>query len=389
VEVFLSNSRFCRERSLLGLGLWLLFPALFPSLPASAQETCSARCPDGSMSEIYRCNSNYTPRCLQRRANPPSGIDRRQQEEEERKRKANEADQKGIEAASQGNWRDAANHFLQALEFAPGSPLIRAHLERANQALADERADAEAAAEARLLRQRIEDAVMAANIKAMREKMEVQAAVQRVTAMRDAVAGSSLRWAGAETWKRGEKDVIERLVNGFPDEAVYDTGNLPVGRALKRWIHAHVEFERVSLAGGSVLGVVPGRVKVPDVFFSLRADDQNAAQSNVLLFELGKVLWWQINGDDAHVAQTQTAGDFQKLVDQHSAAMDAMNLAGRNLERLGDYGGDMQSRFAYAVRVGVLNLGPPNGASAKAAADWGKACKAMQKYLLSIPALRP
>jgi len=29
-----------------------------------AQNTCSARCPDGSMSETYDCNSNYVPACL-------------------------------------------------------------------------------------------------------------------------------------------------------------------------------------------------------------------------------------------------------------------------------------------------------------------------------------
>ena len=37
---------------------------VFPVSQGLAQNTCSARCPNGSMSEAYACNSNYVPRCL-------------------------------------------------------------------------------------------------------------------------------------------------------------------------------------------------------------------------------------------------------------------------------------------------------------------------------------
>ena len=105
----------------------------------------------------------------------------------ERKRKADEADQQGLEAANRGDWREAANRFMEALVFAPDSPEIRAHLDRANTALAD----AGSAAEILALRQRIEDAIAAANIKVLRERLEDDVAAQRLTAM------SENLWRGA------------------------------------------------------------------------------------------------------------------------------------------------------------------------------------------------
>jgi flavin-binding protein dodecin len=106
---------------------------------------------------------------------------RRQQEqaEAERKRKADEADQKGLEASDRGDWEGASNWFVEALGFAPDSAEIHEHLDRANLGLAD----ATSAEEMLALRQRIEDSIAAARLRAMRLRLEDQIAVQRFTAM--------------------------------------------------------------------------------------------------------------------------------------------------------------------------------------------------------------
>jgi hypothetical protein len=105
----------------------------------------------------------------------------RQQEEAERKRKAGEADQKGLDAANRGEWKTAADWFMAALQFAPESAEIRAHLDRANTALAD----AGTAAEILALHQRVENALAAADLQAMQQKLEDEEAARRLNAMYD------------------------------------------------------------------------------------------------------------------------------------------------------------------------------------------------------------
>jgi hypothetical protein len=199
------------KRRWLRRGLPLLFalvPALFAfPAPAAAQGTCSARCPDGSMSEPYNCSGNYVPRCY-RRGNIASGPDRRQQEiqrqqiqqqqellrrqaeEAERKRKASEADQMGLDALNRGDNRAAVTHLLAALEFDPQNTEIRAHLDQANKALRDELDDAQSAADLRALRQEIEDATAAADLKAMRDELEEETTAQQLAAIAKDLRGS-------------------------------------------------------------------------------------------------------------------------------------------------------------------------------------------------------
>ena len=103
----------------------------------------------------------------------------RQREIADRQRQADEADKKGLAASNRGNWREAANWFIEALRFAPDSAAIRAHLDRANMGLAD----AGSAAELRVLRQRMEDSIAAAKLEAVRLKMEDDMVAQRLAAM--------------------------------------------------------------------------------------------------------------------------------------------------------------------------------------------------------------
>src|SRR5947209_7881147 len=119
----------------------------------------------------------------------------RQQEEMERNRKANEADQKGLDAANHGHWKEAASLFIQALGFAPKSAEIRSHLDRANLAIAD----AGSAAEILAFRQRIEDAIATANIGAWRQQMEEEVAMERLKAMSESVRGQMLEDRAGKT----------------------------------------------------------------------------------------------------------------------------------------------------------------------------------------------
>ena len=110
------------------------------------------------------------------------------QREAERKRNADAADEKGLEAARRGDWREAANQFIEALRFAPESPEIKAHLEQATTALAD----ASSAAEILVLHQRVEDAIAAANLNAFREGVEDDLAAQRLVLMSESFRGQTV-----------------------------------------------------------------------------------------------------------------------------------------------------------------------------------------------------
>jgi hypothetical protein len=103
----------------------------------------------------------------------------REEEEMELKGKADEADARGLIASNRGDWKDAANWFMEALGFAPGSPEIRAHLDQANAELRD----TASAAEILALHQRIEDTIAAARIKAVQQRLEDEIAAQRFSAM--------------------------------------------------------------------------------------------------------------------------------------------------------------------------------------------------------------
>jgi hypothetical protein len=109
------------------------------------------------------------------------------QREEERKRNAEAADRKGLEAERRGDWREAANRFIEALRFAPESLEIKAHLERAKTALAD----VSTAAEILVLHQRVEDAIAAANLDAFREGVEDDLTAQRLALMSESFRGQT------------------------------------------------------------------------------------------------------------------------------------------------------------------------------------------------------
>jgi hypothetical protein len=255
--------------------MWLLFPlflALFAlPTPASAQDTCSARCPDGSMSEVYRCTANYVPRCYRRGSNVPSAPDRGQQEAQrqqelqrqqalkqqaeqaERKRKANEADQMGLEALNRRERRAAVNHFLAALELDPQNPAIRAHLDIANKALRDELADARSAAELLALRQEIENATSAADIEAAREQLEDEVTEQQLAAISKDLHGHAWReyrlsgngFIGGTSWIMGYN-----VQNTDPTIVAKEKQMLQKQMELSGKEYAGVDFQRYNFVLG-------------------------------------------------------------------------------------------------------------------------------------------
>jgi hypothetical protein len=196
--------------------------------------------------------------------------------------------------------------------------------------------------------------------------------------------GVSLHFGpGWPATKEAQQQQLSELVTEIPD----GQGAYRAGEAFKRWTGG-VTIARVSRPGGPVLGpvlgVVSGQLNVYDSFFQVAS---KAEQTNVLTFELAKVLWYRVNGGDTSVAQTVDGRVFQKLLDDHVHAMSlemlqSASLEGKNLAHLRDL--DLQSRFAYAVRVAVLDLDAPAGAPPAVSSNWARARDEMRQYLLSV-----
>jgi hypothetical protein len=126
------------------------------------------------------------------------------EEEEEQARQAQEADAAGLAAASRGDWVEAANRFMEALSYAPDDAAIRAHLDRANVALAD----AQSAAQITDFRHRIEDQIAAANIAALRKATEDAFVAQRLKALYESVLALA---NSAPAPAQAERRVVEPL----------------------------------------------------------------------------------------------------------------------------------------------------------------------------------
>jgi hypothetical protein len=104
---------------------------------------------------------------------------RRAEAERKRKQQADEADQKGTEAATNGDWRQAEDWFSQAIGFAPDNPTIREHLDRATVQVADITSAENIVA----LTERTQDTLASAKIQATQEALEDNIAVERLNAV--------------------------------------------------------------------------------------------------------------------------------------------------------------------------------------------------------------
>lgn len=190
-------------------------------------------------------------------------------------------------------------------------------------------------------------------------------------------------WGSAQ--RKSELQVLRDLLTEIPDKQ----GTLKVGEAFKRFVDSDVTLVRVSRPSSPrieepVLGVTPGVLDVRDAFFRMASKTE---QTNVLTFELAKVLWYKINGTDTSNARTEAGQKFVALLNEHRSAMSvgtlkAAALDQKELATLGD--SDLQSQFSYAARVALLDLAAPAGASPAASGDWVSARNAMRQYMMSI-----
>ncbi|MGZ5802441.1 MAG: tetratricopeptide repeat protein, partial [Burkholderiaceae bacterium] len=154
------------------------------SSPGYAQNTCSARCPNGSMSETYSCNSSYVPMCLRAGSSrapavggslpagptplqqlqlqgaqqlgtaignqlgqalfgsPQNPAEQQaqqqvQQAQQQRTLAAQQLNNSGIYLLKHGNYAGALNEFQQALAQTPGDPNIINNIALAKQQIMD------------------------------------------------------------------------------------------------------------------------------------------------------------------------------------------------------------------------------------------------------------
>lgn len=100
---------------------------LCSSLSGVAQDTCSVRCPNGSMSETFDCNSNYVPVCLRRTAAPRPAAQPNLETDTVPKEKveAQQLNLQGIDASNDGDYQKALDYFSQALELQPEDEAIQ------------------------------------------------------------------------------------------------------------------------------------------------------------------------------------------------------------------------------------------------------------------------
>jgi hypothetical protein len=199
----------------------------------------------------------------------------------------------------------------------------------------------------------------------------------------------------SSTWEghREEQQKAQHVINAIPDQGV--------GLAFKTWVGENVEINRGD-PHDPPIGVEPAgaghpiRLNVYDSFWQSEQDkdrspganydnpyDNDTKRTNVGTFELGKAVWHGINGPDQKIPQTDAAREFQNdVLDKHAAAIGEMKFAkwrGQDLGTVTDTP-DLQSQFAYASRVAVLNLDRPGDASVSTA-EWNAARSAMQDYL--------
>jgi uncharacterized protein YutE (UPF0331/DUF86 family) len=118
-----------------------------------AQTRCQARCPDGSMSESFDCDSNYVPACMRQAQGPRNredshdnaAADRARAEaaaaaeaQRQRDAEATEQNNMGLDAWKKRDWATAADHFQKALQNNPDNQTFEDNLDRANKKLEEQ-----------------------------------------------------------------------------------------------------------------------------------------------------------------------------------------------------------------------------------------------------------
>ena len=101
-------------------------------------------------------------------------------QERERKARAAAADSAGLEWARRGDWRSAADQYLEALRIDPDNALYRSHLDEAYRQLED----ISAAGNVAQMRAEMRDTLMAAHVHAIRQRAQDESNAERLAILR-------------------------------------------------------------------------------------------------------------------------------------------------------------------------------------------------------------
>jgi hypothetical protein len=152
---------------------------------------------------------------------------------------------------------------------------------------------------------------------------------------------------------RSERETVQSILRHLPNGTP------------KKWVLENVNFDRGSRGSTDfAAGVRPGTVRLYDPFFAARAGAQY--QENILIFEIGKAVWFGKVNPGPREQSTRRQERFSNIVQKHAAVVGALgyaSLRGEDLSALTDTDarGDLQSQFALAFRVVLLGLDLPAG----------------------------
>jgi tetratricopeptide (TPR) repeat protein len=236
------------------------------------------------------------------------------------------AQERGDHAFARGRWATAAIHYRRAARHLPGDPDILARL---NNALAK--------------------------------------------------SGHSPALTFSDRWNsrpadRARIEAFVRDIVAAPDKRL--------AQDFSDWLKDNVTIELVSRRGSTLidpypLGKLHGKLNVDEWF--LQNNSSDARRINLLVFEFGKTLWSDLNDNVADSAITGPARVFYRLKNSHPAIGEMRSAGKKTLGTLTD--NDIESHFAFALRVVLFNLKAPEKANEEEKAEWDAARRAMRKYL--------
>ncbi len=186
-------------------------------------------------------------------------------------------------------------------------------------------------------------------------------------------------WNKDKQWQQ-QRTAVERLVSKIPDGT------------FTSWVRKRILFDRISRGQMDFrAGILPGRLHVYDPFW---ADDfSDSGRMNILTFELAKGLWFDKINPAPREARPAAVVEFERLVTRHQRTIQAMRFASLRKEDLAYLtDNDLQSQFAYACRVELLGLDPPDAPPpgysetewAGIRRDWPLARLETGRYLMSL-----
>ena len=164
--------------------------------------------------------------------------------------------------------------------------------------------------------------------------------------------------------------VVRRLPAGPP-------ANAALVAAVKKWMLTNVTFHRTSrpASDGNApeLRATRGQLEIDDRFFAI----SDARQENLLMFELGKVLWIRTDPSQSDGASfppdvRAAAARVTALTGTYSGVLYDLKRTAHNKDSLASLidGADTASTWGYALRAIMLGLEPP---TAEGRAAWARA----------------